>query len=255
MPDLSADAELASALVRRAGRAAEKMRRSGVAVGRKANHADVVTEADLAAERIIVEELREQRPEDSILGEEGTSFEGTSGRTWIIDPVDGTYNFLHGLDRWCSAIALVDGETRVLGAIHKPRARASYIGGPDLPVTHNGNAIEPLPDVRLSETCLATYLHPTYFGTEVATAWQRMAGNAATIRMLGSGSLDLVSVTRGQLGAFVQHSVPPWDWHPGAALVEAAGGATRVVSAAGVEWSVAGAPTTVAEVCDALLDG
>lgn len=254
MPELT-DAELASALVRRAGRAAERMRRAGLAVGRKANHADVVTEADLAAEEIIVDALREHRPDDSILGEEGTSFEGTSGRTWIIDPVDGTYNFLHGLDRWCSAIALVEGETRVLGAIHKPRARASYVGGAGLPATHNGTPIEPLADVSLAQTCLATYLHPPYFGTDVGDAWQRLVAGAATIRMLGSGSLDLVSVARGQLGAFVQHSVPPWDWHPGAALVESLGGVARIVPAAGVEWSVAGAPTTVAQICEALAAG
>ena len=119
------DLELAADLVQRAGAKAEKLRRKGMKVGRKANYADVVTEADLAAEKIIVETLQVHRPEDAIVGEEGASREGSSGRTWIIDPVDGTWNFLHGLDRWCSAIALVDEGRPVLGAIHKPRAGAT----------------------------------------------------------------------------------------------------------------------------------
>jgi fructose-1,6-bisphosphatase/inositol monophosphatase family enzyme len=70
--------------------------------------------------------------------------------------------------------------------------------------------------------------------------------------MLGSGSLDLVAVARGQLGVFVQHSVAPWDWFPSTAIVRGAGGVATKLHAAGVEWSVAGAPTAVAEVCAAL---
>lgn len=255
MPDLTADAALASDLVRRAAGAADEMRRAGLEVERKANHADVVTAADLAAERIIVEALRERRPDDSILGEEGAAHQGTSGRTWVIDPVDGTYNFVHGLDRWCSAIALLDGDSRVLGAIHEPQDEASYVGGPGLALARDGSLLPQLRDVSMAQTCIATYLHPPLFGSQVGRAWERMTAGAATIRMLGSGSLDLVSVALGQFGAYVQHSVPPWDWHPGAALVESVGGATQTVSAAGVEWSVAGAPTAVAEICAALRSG
>ena len=246
------DLELAADLVQRAGAKAEKLRRKGMKVGRKANYADVVTEADLAAEKIIVETLQVHRPEDAIVGEEGASREGSSGRTWIIDPVDGTWNFLHGLDRWCSAIALVDEGRPVLGAIHKPRAGATYVGGPDHGVTHNGAELSPVVDEQPAVSSLATYLHPPHYGTEVGRAWQRAVAEVSTIRMLGSGSLDLISVARGQIGAYVQHSVPDWDWFPGVAMVLALGGDARRVHAAGVEWSVAGAPSVVAGVCAAL---
>lgn len=249
------DHELAVHVVEQAGAEAERIRSRGMKVGRKRNHADVVTEADLAAERIIVDTLRSHRPDDAIVGEEGSSYDGSSGRTWIIDPVDGTWNFLHRLDRWCSAVALVaDGQPKV-GAVHKPRAGSTYVGGIDLPATRNGAALPQLTDVPLNEGCVATYLHPPYFGTEVGDAWQRAIAGAATIRMLGSGSLDLVSVTRGQLAVYAQHSVPDWDWYPGVALVLSAGGAARKVHAAGVEWAVAGAPSSVAAVCEALLAG
>ena len=249
------DLELAADLVQRAGARAEKLRRKGKVVGRKSNHADVVTDADLAAEEIIVDGLRVHRPHDSIVGEEGATHEGDSGRTWIIDPVDGTWNFLHGLDRWCSALALVDEGRPALGAIHKPRAGTTYVGSPDAGVTRNGTPLPPVKDVGVETSALATYLHPPYFGTEVGEAWTRAVRGASTIRMLGSGSLDLVSVARGQLGGFVQHSVPDWDWFPGVAMVLGVGGAARRVHAAGVEWSVAGAPTMVTQVCEALLDG
>lgn len=249
------DAELAAHVVEQAGGEAERLRRKGMKVGRKRNHADVVTEADLAAERLIVETLRTHRPEDSIVGEEGAAYDGSSGRTWIIDPVDGTWNFLHRLNRWCSAVALVaDGQPKV-GAVHKPRAGSTYVGGIDLPATRNGEVLPSIGDVGRGEGCLATYLHPPLFGTDVGAAWQRAIAGAATIRMLGSGSLDLVSVARGQLAAYVQHSVPDWDWYPGVALVLSVGGTARKVHAGGVEWAVAGAPSTVTAICEALLDG
>lgn len=246
------DAELAVALVEAAGREAAELLSGGLRVDRKSDHADLVTAADLAAERIIVEGLRDHRPQDSILGEEGSSHAGTSGRTWIIDPVDGTWNFVHGLERWCSAIALAEEGQAVLGAIHHLRAKETYVGGRDLAVTCNGRPIDAVVDARLADVCVATYLHPPYFGTEVGTVWQRAIAEAATIRMFGSASLDLVSVALGQVGAHLQHSLPDWDWMPGAALVIAVGGAARKVTAGGVEWSVAGPITVVEQICEAL---
>lgn len=248
------DADLAAELVQSAGREAERLFAEGLRVDVKTetNLSDVVTTADLAAERIILEGLREHRPDDSILGEEGAAHAGSSGRTWIIDPVDGTWNFKSGLDRWCSALALVRGEQPILGAVHQPRTRMTYVGGPGRPATGNGRPLAPIADTPLGQTCVATYLHPPHFGTEVGAAWSRAIAGAATIRMLGSGSLDLVSVARNQVGAQLQHSVPDWDWFPGAALVVSLGGVLRKVSAAGVEWTVAGAPTAVEQICEAL---
>jgi fructose-1,6-bisphosphatase/inositol monophosphatase family enzyme len=170
----------------------------------------------------------------------------------VIDPVDGTYNFLAGLDWWCSAIALTDGDDLVLGAVYHPATGRTYVGGPGLPSTIDGEPMDPLTDRSLAESCLTTYLHPPFFGGEVGAAFERMANGAATIRMLGSGSMDAMAVAAGHLHVLCQHSVPPWDELPGAAIIRGAGGVTRKVSAAGVEWHVAGAPTAVDEVCTAL---
>jgi fructose-1,6-bisphosphatase/inositol monophosphatase family enzyme len=250
--DLAEDAAFAADLVREAGLLAQELRSRGLRVDTKTSVSDVVTAADHAAERLIVDHIEAWRPDDGVIAEEGNRRPSASGRTWVIDPVDGTYNFVHGLSWWCSAVALVVGDDPLLGAVYHPHDDALYVGGPDLPTTRNGEPIPPLADVALAHTCATTYLHPPFFDGQVGDAFARAVGGAATLRMLGSGSLDLIAVARGQLGVFVQHSVAPWDWFPSTAILRGAGGATRRLDAAGVTWSVAGAPTAVAEVCAAL---
>jgi len=129
------DYQLASALVREAGQLALLMRMGGLQGERKTSVSDVVTAADHAAEAYVLEQLRRCRPEDGILGEEGASVAGTSGRTWVIDPVDGTYNFLHGSTYWCSALALKDSAGTVLGAIFQPEEDKLWLGGTTRPAT------------------------------------------------------------------------------------------------------------------------
>lgn len=249
---MSDDAALAVRLVTEAGRLAHAMRAGGIDAEQKTSVSDVVTAADHAAEDLVVATLAAERPDDGILGEEGTSRTGTSGRTWVIDPVDGTYNFVSGLAWWCSAVALTDGDDLVLGAVHHPATGTTYVGGPGLAPTVDGVAIAPIVDRPLAESCLTTYLHPPFYGDEVGEAFGRMANGAATVRMLGSGTMDAMAVATGRLHVLCQHSVPPWDELPGAAIIRGVGGATRRIEAAGRTWHVAGAPTAVAEVCAAL---
>jgi myo-inositol-1(or 4)-monophosphatase len=252
--DLAEDAALAADAVREAGLLAQELRASGLRVDTKTSVSDVVTAADHAAERLIVDHLAAFRPDDGVLAEEGNERPSASGRRWVIDPVDGTYNFVHGLTWWCSAIALLVDDEPVLGVIYHPDQDALYVGGPDLPTTRNGEPIGPLADVDLAHTCVSTYLHPPFFGDETGETFARVVGGGATLRMLGSGSMDLTAVAQGHLGVFVQHSVAPWDWWPGSSLVRGAGGETRRLTVGGKVWSVAGAPTAVADVC-AALDG
>jgi fructose-1,6-bisphosphatase/inositol monophosphatase family enzyme len=246
------DAELAARLVREAGTLALGMRGGHLAVDTKRSISDVVTAADHAAERLVVGALAVERPDDGVLGEEGASSPGTSGRTWVIDPVDGTYNFVAGLEWWCSALALTDGDDLVLGAVHHPATGRTFVGGPSLPSSVDGARLAQIIDRPLSESCVATYLHPPFYDGEVGAAFARVVGGAATLRMLGSGSMDAMAVAEGRLHVVCQHTVPPWDELPGAAIIRGAGGVTRHVEAVGKDWYVAGAPTAVAEVCAAL---
>jgi myo-inositol-1(or 4)-monophosphatase len=252
--DLADDAALAADLVREAGLLAQELRESGLRVDTKSSVSDVVTAADLAAERLIVDHLAAFRPEDGVIAEEGNERPSASGRTWIVDPLDGTYNFVHGLGWWCSAVALVEDGEGLLGAIYHPGEDTLYVGGPHLPSSRNGEPIGAPADVHLADTCVSTYLHPPFFDGVVGETFIRVVAGAATLRMLGSGSMDLTAVAQGRLGVFVQHSVAPWDWWPGSSLVRGAGGDARQVTVDGKVWSVAGAPTAVAEVCALLED-
>ncbi|HSX68629.1 inositol monophosphatase [Nocardioides sp.] len=255
MSDLAADLELAASLVREAGELAARMRLDGVAASSKGLLSDIVTAADHAAEELVVDRLRRERPQDGILGEEGAAYVGTSGRTWVIDPVDGTWNFFHGLDWWCSAIALTTEDDVLLGAVHHPATSTTYAGGPGAPATRNGEPLEVLDDRPSAEVCAATYLHPDRHATEAGEAWRRAVALPATLRVLGSGSMDAMAIATGTLGVSFQHDVPPWDRLPGEAIVRSLGGARREVEAGGVTWNVLGVATAVDQVATALAGG
>ncbi len=239
-------------LVRVAGTLAATMRRDGLLAETKTHVSDIVTAADRAAEAHVVATLRRERPEDSIVGEEGANHEGTSGRTWVIDPVDGTYNFHRGLDWWCSAVALSDPSGVVLGAVHQPATGESFLGGPGLPSRHDDLALPALTDRPLRESCATTYLHPPFYDGDIGAAFNRAVKGVATLRMMGSGTMDAMAIAQGHCDVLFQHSVPDWDRLPGAAIICGVGGVSRLVQAAGVTWHVAGVTSAVAEVCDRL---
>jgi myo-inositol-1(or 4)-monophosphatase len=260
------DYQLADALVRESGQLALLMREAGLEGRQKTSISDVVTAADHAAEAYVLEQLRRCRPDDGILGEEGASVAGTSGRTWVIDPVDGTYNFLHGSTYWCSAIALKDSSGVLLGAVFQPEEDKLWLGGTARTATLNGERLTSFgprgadgpsrSDIPLAELGAATYIHPSWLADPMcAMPWHAAATSAAALRMFGSGSCDLSRVADGELGCWFQHSCPEWDWLPGKAIVLAAGGAADVVRVNGLEWFMAGGTTAVRELRAALESG
>ncbi|MBA8795367.1 fructose-1,6-bisphosphatase/inositol monophosphatase family enzyme [Friedmanniella endophytica] len=246
----SSDLELAGSLVREAGELAARMRAQGVRTDRKTSVSDVVTDADRAAEELVTRRLGTERPDDGLVGEEGARRAGD--RTWFVDPVDGTYNFVSGLPIWCSAVALARGDTPLLGAVYQPSTGELWLGGEDDPTTLDGEPVAPLVDRPLAEVSLASYLHPTRLDDDRRLPVLSVIAGAATVRVLGSGSVELASVAGGRLGAFLQANALPWDWLPGAALVRAAGGRAEVVEHRGQRWHVAGSPRTVDDILAAL---
>lgn len=251
--DVLGDAVLAAQVVEAAAARAAAERAGGLDTRRKTSVSDVVTNADHAAEAVVLDLLTRHRPDDGVLGEEGTSRPSGTGRTWVVDPVDGTYNFARDLEWWCSALALEEDGTPVLGAVRHHAGDATYVGGRGVAPTRDGVPLAPLADRPLAEACVATYLHPPWIGTDVADAFGRFASGAATLRMLGSGTMDAMAVAEGRLDLVCQHSVPPWDWMPGAAILGALGADVRHVEAAGRTWYLAGVPTAVAEAAERLV--
>ncbi|WP_315914312.1 inositol monophosphatase family protein [Arthrobacter sp. lap29] len=279
------DSELAAKILREAASLAFSIRAQGRTELRagmlcKGEISNFATAADLAAENHIFNALRAARASDSIVGEEGAGHVGSSGRCWVIDPVDGTYNFASGSSYWCTALALVlpdlispagspadchpesstpDPLTTaevLLGGVFQHEENKLWLGGTTVETSVNGERIVLDPQASLAELSAATYIHPSWLAQpRAAVPWQRAAELPATLRMLGAGSCDLARVAQGELGVWFQHSVPPWDWLPGKGIVEAAGGATAVVRVNGLDWFVAGPPGPVAELSQALQGG
>lgn len=226
---------------------AARMRSDGLEVTEKTSISDVVSDADKAAEALVVRRLQLERPADGVVGEEGAGSPGQ--RVWVIDPVDGTYNFVSGLPTWCSAVALRDGEELLLGAVYQPTTDELWLGGRGHRTTLNGVPVAELVDGPLAEVSLSTYLHPPRVGdSTIHGPLMRTLRQAATVRMLGSGSVELASVASGRLGVWLQPTTEQWDWLPGAALVLAAGGKAQVFEHLGQRWHVAGVPTAVDDV-------
>ena len=234
------DVTLAAELVREAGELASRMLAEGLDTEYKTSVSDVVSAADHAAEELLVRRLAEFRPDDGLVGEEGARRSGKR-RTWYVDPVDGTYNFLSRIPYWCSAIGLADADGPLVGAVYAPALDELWVGGRDTRTTLNGVATAELSDRPLAEVSVVTYFHPRHMSDHSRlSSWQSATSAAATVRMLGSASVDLAGVASGRLGLFLQANLHPWDWVPGAALVLGAGGVTEEVIVHGVRWQIAG---------------
>ena len=203
---------------------------AGDQVDVKSSSVDVVTAVDTASEELIVGRLLAARPDDGVLGEEGAAREGTSGIRWVIDPIDGTVNFLYDLPAYAVSIAAeVDGEVVagvVLNVVTREMFTATRGGGADL-----ASPARPEP-VRLAGSrpvSLEQTLVGTGFGYRVE---QRRAQGAVVaallprvrdIRRYGSSALDLCAVAAGRIDAFYELDLNPWD-HAAGALVAAEAG-------------------------------
>ena len=202
-------------LARGAGRLLLEARPTGQT--RKSSPTDIVTDADRAAERFIVDRLRSRRPDDSLLAEEGSLHEGSSGNCWVIDPLDGTVNFIYGIPHWSVSIGL-EGAVR-LGVVHDP-SRAETFTDQD-------------PLVPSSQTELAHALIATGFSYSAETRARqgrllaRVLPKVRDIRRAGSLALDLAWVACGRLDGLYEHDTHPWDISAGIAMIEAADGAVR----------------------------
>ena len=183
----------------------------------KSSPTDLVTDADRAAEQHIFNKLQKLRPDDSIVAEEGSGQTGTSGIEWVIDPLDGTVNYVYGFPHWCVSIG-VEGAER-LGVIHDPSRGETFADPSDLEPSH--------------KTDLADSLIGTGFAYSSGTR-ARQAKTVANllpivrdIRRVGSCALDLAWVACGRLDGFYEEGVKHWDVSAGIALVNQAGGFAR----------------------------
>lgn len=222
----AAAAAAAAELVARAGRPAR-------GVSAKSSHTDLVSEADRAAERAILAVVRAARPDDAILAEEGGAGGGVTGLRWVVDPLDGTINYLWDIPHWAVSIAVEDEAGALVAVVHDPSR------GETFHALRGGGAFQG--DRRL-HLGAAPPLAEALVGTGFNYSAEERARQAARmpdvlpvvrdIRRFGAAALDLAWVAVGRLDGFFERGVQRWDWAAGALLVREAGGATEELGAA-----------------------
>jgi myo-inositol-1(or 4)-monophosphatase len=211
----------------------------------KGTPTNLVTEMDQRAEALILERLRGAFPDDAILAEEQGAARGRSDRRWIVDPLDGTTNYAHGLPIFAVSIALEAAGTLVLGVVYDPTRDELFVGERGGGATLNDRPIRVSSTASVGESLLVTGF-PYNIRETQETNLREYAGfslRARAVRRLGSAVLDLAYVACGRFDAFWELRLGAWDVAAGAVLVEEAGG--RITGIDGKRLDV-NAPTLVA---------
>ena len=212
-----------------------------------------MTQIDEAAERAIVAGIVAARPDDAILGEEGTDRPGTTGVRWVIDPLDGTASYVRGYPGYCVSIGVeVDGEA-VVGVVEDARGvRTEGVRGAG--AFRGVGPITPSTRDELPASVIATGFgyHPEERARQAHVA-SVVLPRIADIRRSGSAAFDLVAAASGEVDAYYEVGLAPWDLCAGRAIVEAAGGVIRTIPQTGGVELVVAAPPQLLEPLLALL--
>lgn len=222
----------------------------------KSSDVDVVTAVDKESEEFLYTRLRELRPGDGFLGEEGQVEESTTGVTWVVDPIDGTVNFLYNIPHYAVSIAAVTGDPSPgswqveAGAVFNPatgelfhaaRGEGAFLGERRL-------QIGPPPPMNLA--LLATgFAYSTAMRKEQVRILSQLIGEVRDIRRMGTASLDFAAVAAGRVDVYFERTLSPWDHAAGELLVTEAGGIITGIRdlPQGREGIFAGHPTLVTQ--------
>lgn len=200
-------------------------RKPAEGVESKTTPTDLVSDADKVSETLILDLISSTRPDDGILSEEGGGDSSTSGLTWVVDPLDGTVNFLFGIPVWSVSIAVEDQAGGVVGVVHQPTTGETFTA------TRGGGTYLDGTAVHVSDrTDLANALVGTGFAYDAraretqAQIATRVLPKARDIRRAGSAALDLAALSCGRLDAFYEAPMERWDKAAGILLITEAGG-------------------------------
>jgi myo-inositol-1(or 4)-monophosphatase len=193
----------------------------------KSTSTDMVSAADRDAEALIHSILRDERPEDGLLAEEGGHAPAESGRRWVVDPLDGTTNFLYGFPQWAVSVALEDGDGGVVGVVFDPVRVEEFSAERGAGATLNGDRLSMHPRAELLQTALLA----TGFGYDAERRSKQglvlggVLPRVRDVRRAGAAALDLCWLAAGRVDAYYERGVNHWDWAAARLVVEEAGGA------------------------------
>jgi myo-inositol-1(or 4)-monophosphatase len=223
--------EIALGIAQRAGELVRQRRAEGVSLAAsKSSPEDIVTFADKESEELIRSLLAEARPNDGFFGEESGAELGTSGLTWVVDPIDGTVNYAYGIPLYAVSIAVVEGEPdpqtwrALAGAVVNPALGETYTatagGGSFL----NGRRLEVATGVQLPLALVGTgFSYTAERRTRQMDVVRGLIHEVRDIRRIGSAALDLCSVASGRLDVYYERGLNPWDHAAGALVASEAG--------------------------------
>ncbi|OJX94445.1 myo-inositol-1(or 4)-monophosphatase [Salana multivorans] len=225
--------DLAERVAREVGALVRSMREEAVEVAAtKSSATDVVTRADLAAEARVAELLRLARPDDGLLGEEGARTAGSSGITWVVDPIDGTVNYLYGRREYAVSVAAVLGDPAdveawrpIAGCVHAPELGTTYRAAAGLGAELDGRRLVMGEPPELAGTLLGTgFSYDAGVRAEQGDLVARLLPRIRDLRRAGAGALDLCDVAAGRLDAHLERGLNPWDVAAAELVVREAGG-------------------------------
>jgi myo-inositol-1(or 4)-monophosphatase len=228
---LNPDLELAERAARAAGEVLLAYHgRPPEGLGSKSSVTDPVSDADREAERTIRELLAAERPDDGLLAEEGSHSEAASGRRWVVDPLDGTVNFLYGLPVWGVSVALEDELGSVVGVVLDPLRDECFgaVRGEGARLVRGSGEEVPLRvrEVRELERALVAtgFSYEPVRRAEQAGVVRRILPRVRDIRRAGAAALDLAWLAAGRVDGYYERGLRHWDWSAGRLLVAEAGG-------------------------------
>jgi len=187
---------------------------------------NLVTEADHAAEKAIMETIRQQFPDHFILSEESGEMATESEYKWIIDPIDGTVNYAHGIPLCCVSVGLEHKGKMILGAVYNPLLKEFFLAEKGQGATFNGEPIQVSQKATVMDSCLVTGFPYTYLDIPNGPLdiFNRLIRKGIPVRRLGSAAIDLCWLAAGRFDGFFEHKLQAWDSAAGFLIVEEAGG-------------------------------
>jgi myo-inositol-1(or 4)-monophosphatase len=187
---------------------------------------NLVTEADHAAEKAIIEVIQKDFPEHAILSEECGELANTNEYKWIIDPIDGTVNFANGIPICCVSIGVEHNGKMILGAVYNPNMNEFFFAEKGEGATLNSEKIHVSSKTEVARSCLVTGFPYTYLDEPNGPIqiFEKLIRQGIPVRRLGSAAIDLCWVAAGRFDGFYEHSLQAWDSAAGYLIVEEAGG-------------------------------